>query len=250
MSGHNRWSKIKHKKGSADVAKGRIYSKVIKEITLAARIGGGDVDGNPQLRRALDLARASNMPQDNITRAIKKGTGELAGIIYEDIMYEGVGPSGTLFLVQSMTDNKNRTVAEIRKVFDVNNGQLGSSGQAAWAFEEKGVITLPGANASEEQLFELAVGAGAEDVELSDDEWTVTAPKASLEPVRIAIEAAKIAITSADVVFLPKTPKVVGAKEGGKLVKLFEALEEHDDVQKVFADFELSEEALAALANE
>ena len=161
MSGHSKWSTIKRKKGAADAARGKLFTKLIKEITVAARGGGGDPDGNPRLRRAIDAARGANMPADNVARAIKKGTGELEGVQYEELVYEGVGPDGALFLCEVVTDNRNRTIAEVRKIFDRNNGQIGSNGTAAWAFEQKGVIRIDGAAATEEELFEVAVGVGA-----------------------------------------------------------------------------------------
>jgi YebC/PmpR family DNA-binding regulatory protein len=246
MSGHNKWSKIKHRKGPQDAKRSKIFTKLIKEITIAARLGGGDPDGNPRLRRALDAARGANMPGDNLTRAIKKGTGELEGVTYEDILYEGVGPAGTLFLLEVMTDNRNRTAAEVRKIFDKHGGQLGASGSAAWAFEQKGVIKVDG-GANEEALFEAAVGAGADDVEREDEVWNVTTPRAELETVREAIESAGMKISEASLAYVPSTPKEVEGTDAATLISLFEALEDHDDVQSVFADFELSEAALATL---
>lgn len=247
MSGHNKWSTIKHRKGAQDAKRGKVFTKLIKEITIAARLGGGDLDGNPRLRRAVDAARKVNMPADNITRAIKKGTGELEGVTYEELVYEGVGPSGSLFVIEIMTDNRNRTAAEIRKIFDKNEGQLGVSGSAAWAFDQKGVITLEGAAATEEQLFEIAVGAGAEDVQLQDDEWTVTTAREELDAVRDAIESAGVEVKDGKLAFLAKTPKIVEGDEADKLMQLFESLDDHDDVQNVFADFDLSDAALAAM---
>lgn len=168
MAGHNKWSQIKHKKGAKDAKRSKVFTKLIKEITIAARLGGGDPDGNPRLRRAIDTARDANMPNDNITRAIKKGTGELEGVSYEEIIYEGVGPSGTLFLLEVTTDNRNRTAAEIRKIFDKHGGQLGATGSSAWAFAHKGVLHVD-RSADEEAVFEAAVSAGAEDVEDEED---------------------------------------------------------------------------------
>jgi YebC/PmpR family DNA-binding regulatory protein len=187
------------------------------------------------------------MPTENIERAIKKGTGELEGVTYEEITYEGVGPSGALFLIDVVTDNKNRTNPELRKIFDQHNGQLSSAGAAAWAFDEKGVITVAKANATEEQLFEIAVGAGAEDIELLGESWLVTTAKADLDTVRGALASASVAIASAELAKLAKTKKLVSGRDAEVLVNLVEALEDHDDVQKVWSDFELSEEALAAL---
>ena len=248
MSGHNRWSSIKHKKGAADAKRGKIFTKVIKEITVAARMGGGDPTGNPRLRRAMDEARAANMPSDNVTRAIKKGTGELEGVNYEEITYEGVGPSGTLFLIEVLTDNRNRTNPELRKIFERHNGQLGSPGAAAWAFEGKGLVFVPKENAGEEQLFEAAVGAGAENVEDAGDRWMVTTEKTSLEEVRQGIAAAGIQGAVAELSQLPKNKKTVEGREAEVLMNLTEALEDHDDVQKVYSDFELSEAELQRLS--
>lgn len=248
MSGHSKWSTIKHKKGAADAKRGKVFTKVIKEITVAARMGGGDADGNPRLRRALDLARANNMPADNITRAIKKGTGELEGVNYEELTYEGVGPGGTLVLCDIVTDNRNRTAAELRKIFDKHNGQMGAAGSAAWAFDAKGQITLAQAAASEEQLFEVAVGAGAEDVAGDEERWTIITPFDALDAVRDALSEAGIEVENAEHAKLPKTVKTLDGRDAEVGMNLVEALEDHDDVQKVYTDFEPSEEALANLS--
>jgi YebC/PmpR family DNA-binding regulatory protein len=247
MSGHSKWSTIKRHKGAQDAKRGRIFTKVIKEITVAARMGGGDPNANPRLRRALDEARTNNMPADNITRAIKKGTGELEGIQYEELLYEGVGPAGSLFLCEIVTDNRNRTAAELRKVFDKHNGQLGASGSAAWAFDAKGSITLPQDAASEEQLFEVAVGAGAEDVQSDGERWHIITPVDALEAVREALVSAKITVSNAELTKLPKTPKVLTGRDAEVSMGLVETLEDHDDVQKVYVDFEPSDEALGSL---
>lgn len=245
MSGHSKWSTIKRRKGAEDAKRGKLFTKVVKEVTMAARSGGGDPDANPRLRRAVDLARSVNMPADNITRAIKKGTGELEGVQYEELLYEGVGPDGALFLCEVVTDNRNRTIAEVRKIFDKNHGQIGTSGSAAWAFEQKGVIRIDQDAATEEQLFEVAVGAGAENMELVGDQWLVTTARNDLDTVRDAIDSSGIAIGEAALEYIPNNPKVVEGPEAEKLVQLYEALEDHDDIQSVFADFELSEQALA-----
>ena len=244
MSGHNKWSTIKHRKGAQDAKRGRIFTKVIKEITVAARMGGGDPNANPRLRRALDEARLNNMPADNVTRAIKKGTGELEGVQYEELLYEGVGPAGALFLCEIVTDNRNRSAAELRKVFDKHGGQLGASGSAAWAFDAKGLITLPLAAASEEQLFEVAVGAGAEDVQNDGELWQISTPVEALEEVRSALVSAKISVSNAELVKVPKTTKTLAGRDAEVGMNLVEALEDHDDVQKVYVDFEPSDEAL------
>lgn len=248
MSGHSKWSTIKHKKGAVDAKRGRIFTKVIKEITVAARMGGGDPTGNPRLRRALDLARSNNMPADNVSRAIKKGTGELEGVHYEELLYEGVGPAGTLVMCEVVTDNRNRTAAEMRKIFDKHNGQMGATGSAAWAFDTKGQISLELSKATEEQLFEVAVGAGAEDVESDGESWWVTTPPDALDAVRDALTAASIPIQNAELARVPKTPKVLSGRDLEVGMNLVEALEDHDDVQKVHIDFEPSDEALASLS--
>jgi YebC/PmpR family DNA-binding regulatory protein len=247
MSGHNKWSSIKHRKGAQDKKRSKIFTKIIKEITVAARMGGGDLDGNARLRRAVDLARLANMPADNVNRAIKKGTGELEGVSYEELVYEGVGPAGTLFILEILTDNRNRTAAEIRRVFDKHGGQLGVTGSAAWAFDPKGQIRLPSSAATEEQLFEIAVGAGAEDVAQDDEQWVITTAREELDTVRDAIEKAGLPIEEANLAQLPKLTKEVDGSDAKKLVSLFDTLEDHDDVQSVFADFDLSDEALAEM---
>jgi YebC/PmpR family DNA-binding regulatory protein len=247
MSGHNKWSTIKHRKGAQDAKKGKVFTKVIKEITVAARMGGGDAGANPRLRRALDEARLNNMPAENVQRAIKKGTGELEGVQYEELLYEGVGPAGTLLLCEVMTDNRNRTAAELRKVFDKHGGQLGAAGSAAWAFDSKGIITLEQSAATEEQLFEIAVGAGAEDVQGDGESWIITTPVDALEAVRESLVSAKIAIKSAELAKIPKTPKTIGGRDAEVGMNLVETLEDHDDVQKVYVDFEPSDEAMQNL---
>jgi YebC/PmpR family DNA-binding regulatory protein len=248
MSGHNRWSSIKHKKGAVDAKRGKIFTKIIKEITVSARLGGGDPMGNPRLRHAIDEAKAANMPGDNVTRAIKKGTGELEGVSYEEITYEGVGPSGTLFLIETLTDNRNRTNPELKKIFERHNGQLGTSGSAAWAFDGKGLIFVPRDAADEEQLFEVAVGAGAENVDDVGDRWMITTEITSLEQVRQAVIAAGINGVTAQLSQLPKNKKVVEGRDAQVLMNLVESLEDHDDVQKVYSDFELSEAELQRLS--
>jgi YebC/PmpR family DNA-binding regulatory protein len=238
MSGHNKWSTIKRRKGAQDAKRGKIFSRIIKEITIAARLGGGDPDGNPRLRRAVDEARASNMPNDNIERAIKKGTGELEGVEYEELVYEGIGPNGALVVLEVMTDNRNRTAAEIRKLFDKNGGELGQSGSATWAFEQKGVIRLDKDAATEEQLFEAAVGAGAEDLDGDGDEWVITTPREELDVVRDALDEAGIAVRKSGLEQLPNVSKVFGGSDGERMLQLLDQLDDHDDVQNVFSDFE------------
>ena len=247
MSGHSKWSTIKRKKGAVDAARGKLFTKLIKEITIAARDGGGDPDGNPRLRRALDAARAANMPTDNVSRAIKKGTGELDGVHYEELVYEGVGPEGALFVLEVVTDNRNRTIAEVRKIFDKNRGQIGGGGSAVWAFEQRGIIRLDTSAATEEELFEVAVGAGAENLDQIGDQWEITTARNDLDAVSTALRDHGLPVSEASLAYVPNNPKSVEGGEAQKLIQLFEALDEHDDIQNVFADFELSERALAEL---
>jgi YebC/PmpR family DNA-binding regulatory protein len=243
MSGHSKWATIKHKKGALDAKRGKLFTKLIKEITVAARMGGGDPNGNPRLRKAVADAKGQQMPQDTIQRAIKRGTGELDGVSYEEIVYEGTGPTGTLFLVEVLTDNRNRTVAEIRKVFEKHNGNLASAGTAAWAFERKGVIAI-GKEATEDQLMDIGVGAGAEDYEDAGDDWHLTTPADELNAVLDALEKAHIKAKSGSLAFLPKTKKPLTGRDAEVALNLVEALDDHDDVQNVFADFDISDDEL------
>jgi YebC/PmpR family DNA-binding regulatory protein len=246
MSGHSKWATIKHKKGALDAKRGKLFTKLIKEITVAARMGGGDPGGNPRLRKAITDAKGQSMPGDTITRAIKRGTGELEGVNYEDITYEGTGPGGTLFLVESLTDNRNRTVAEIRKVFEKHNGVLGSAGSAGWAFERKGIITL-GKEATEDQVMELGVGAGAEDYTDAGEEWHLTTPPDALNAIVEALEKGGIKVKSSSLAQVPKVKKPLTGRDAQVALNLVEALDDHDDVQNVYADFDISDEELAAL---
>jgi YebC/PmpR family DNA-binding regulatory protein len=246
MSGHSRWSTIKHKKAASDAKRGRIWTKIIKEVTIAARMGGGDANGNPRLRKAVDAARAANMPAENITRAIKRGTGELEGINYEELTYEGVGPAGVLLLVDVVTDNRNRTAAEIRKIFEKAGGQM-TGGAAAWGFDRKGQVRLDKKAATEEQLFDLALGAGAEDIADDGEEWSVTTPVDSVDAVQKALESAKIAVKSAQLAMVPKNTTPVAGSDAAKVLGLVETLDDHDDVQNVWANFDIPEEELAKL---
>ena len=247
MSGHSKWATIKHKKGAIDAKRGKLFTKLIKELTVAARMGGGDPSGNPRLRKAIADAKGQSMPNDTINRAVKRGTGEIEGAAYEEVLYEGTGPGGTLFLVEGMTDNRNRTVAEIRKIFEKNNGVLGGGSTAGWAFDRKGVILLDKKAATEDQLMEIAVGAGAEDYTDAGEEWHVTTPVESLVAVQNALDQAKIEVKKASLAYLPKNKKILSGRDAEVALNLAEALDDHDDVQNVFSDFELSEEELAKL---
>ncbi len=249
MSGHSKWATIKHKKGALDAKRGKLFTKLIKEITVAARMGGGDPGGNPRLRKAVADAKGQSMPADTIQRAVKRGTGELEGVNYEEIVYEGTGPSGTLFLVEAMTDNRTRTVAEIRKVFEKHNGVLGAAGTAAWAFERKGVVTLAKDAATEDQLMEVAVGAGAEDYQDAGEEWIVTTPPEALSTVVDALEKASLKSKSSTLAFVPKVKKPLAGRDAQVALNMADALDDHDDVQNVYADFDISDEELASLAS-
>lgn len=247
MSGHSKWATIKRKKGALDAKRGKLFTKLIKEITVASRMGGGDPNGNPRLRKAVNDAKGQAMPADTIKRAIQRGTGEIEGAAYEEIIYEGTGPAGTMFVVEAMTDNRNRTVAEIRKVFEKNNGQLGSSGAAMWAFDRKGIITLAKEAATEDQLMEIAVGAGADDYSDQGEEWQVLSSTDVLDTVVKALEDAKIAVKSSGPGYVPKTKKAVTSRDAEVCLNLFDSLDDHDDVQNVYADFDISDEEMAKL---
>ena len=248
MSGHSKWATIKHKKGAADAKRGKLFTKLIKEITVAARMGGGDPGGNPRLRKAISDAKGQAMPNDTIKRAVQRGTGELEGASYEEILYEGTGPGGTLFLCEAMTDNKNRTVAEIRKVFEKNNGALGAGGSAQWAFERKGIVAIAKDGATEDQLMEVAVGAGADDYSDQGDDWQVLTAPTALDPVLKALEDAKIAVKESSLGYVPKNKKPVSGRDAEVCLNLADALDDHDDVQNVFADFDVSDEEMARIA--
>jgi len=248
MSGHSKWASIKHKKGATDAKRGKLFGKLIKEIQVAARMGGGDPGGNPRLRKAVQTARSSQMPQDTITRAIKRGTGELEGMSYEEITYEGTGPGGTLFLVEAVTDNRNRTVAELRKVFEKHGGALGGGGSAMWAFERKGMVAIAQTAADEEQLMELTMEAGAEDVTLEGESWQVLCEVSDIDNVTTAIEQASIEVETSAPIYVPKTKKPLEGRSAEKVLGLFEALDDHDDVQNPYADFDISDEELERIA--
>lgn len=247
MSGHSKWAGIKHKKAKVDAQRGRAFTKVIREITVAARVGGGDPVGNPRLRLAIDKAKAVNMPQDNIQRAILKGTGELPGVSYEEYVYEGYGPGGVAVLLEVLTDNKNRTAPEIRKIFAKHGGNLGESGCVAWMFEKKGLIQVEAARTDEDRLFGVALEAGAEDVRQSDNLFEViTAPK-DLERVKESLAKEKIEIAEGEVTMLPQSTVKLEGKQAHQMLQLMEGLEEHDDVQNVYANFDIPEEIMAAM---
>jgi YebC/PmpR family DNA-binding regulatory protein len=248
MSGHSKWATIKRKKGALDAKRGQLFTKLIKEITVAARMGGGDPDGNARLRKAVNNAKGQAMPADTIKRAVAKGTGELEGVNYEEILYEGTGPGGTLFLVESMTDNKNRTVAEIRKIFEKNNGVMGAGGTAGWAFDRRGIILLAKESATEDQLMEIAAGAGADDYSDQGEEWQVLSEVSTMDAVVKALEDAKIPVKSSYPGYVPKNKKPTTGRDAEVALNLAEALDDHDDVQHVYSDFDISDEEMAKMA--
>jgi len=244
MSGHNKWSTIKHKKGAADAKRGRIFTRLIKELTVAAREGGGSVESNARLRKAVDDAKAANMPADNIKRAIQRGTGELPGVQYEEVTFEGYGPGGAAIFIEALTDNKNRTLPEIRHMFTKNGGNLGESGCVRFMFDKKGYLAVERDKVAEDRLMELALEAGADDLATDDPEYfeIYTAPEA-LNEVKGKIESKGVPIAVAEVSMIPQTPVKLDDAKSAQLVKLMEAIEEHDDVQNVWTAAELPESA-------
>ena len=249
MSGHNKWSTIKHKKAAADAKRGKVFTKVIKELTVAARAGGSDPDANPRLRSAMLTAKAANMPKDTMIRAIKKGAGELGGADYMEVSYEGYGPGGIAVLVETLTDNKNRTVGDVRHTFTKYNGNLGQDGSVAWMFDRKGqvVVAEDGVNLDEDQLFEVAVEAGADDLDNEDGVFFVTCEPTVLYEVRDAIETAGFPIREASLAYIPQNTVEVETKHARTLIKLLDLLEENDDVQNVYHNAELTDDVLAEL---
>lgn len=245
MSGHSKWSTIKRKKGALDAKRGKIFTKLIKEITVAAKLGGGDPDGNPRLRTAIQTAKGANMPQENIARAIAKGTGELEGVHYEECAYEGYGPSGVAILISVLTDNRNRTGAEIRHVLTKNSGSMAEPNAVAWNFEKKGLLLVPREGVDEEALMELALEAGAEDMEPAADLFEIRTPPDAFEAVREALEKSGVPTESAELAMLPKSTVPLEGGEADRMLRLMEALEENDDVQNVYANFDISEEQMA-----
>ena len=241
MSGHSHWATIRHKKGAADAKKGKIFSKLAKDIAQAAKEGGGDPKMNAKLQMMLDKAKLSNMPRDNIERAIKKGTGELGGDQYEEITYEGYGPSGVAIMVEALTDNKNRTAPELRKMFESKGGSLGATNCVAWMFERKGVIAVPTSAIGEDDLMSLALDLGAENMETADDLYIVTTAPADFDAVKAGLEAKKLVLQSAELTKVPKNFVKLDGRDGQRVLDLIEALENHDDVQQVHANFELAE---------
>ncbi|MBN2397527.1 MAG: YebC/PmpR family DNA-binding transcriptional regulator [Deltaproteobacteria bacterium] len=248
MSGHSKWSSIKHKKGAADAKRGKIFTKLTKEITLAARLGGGDVEGNARLRQAIAAAKAENMPKDNIEKAIKKGTGGLEGAAaYEEVVYEGYGPGGVAVLVEVMTDNKNRTVSEIRHIFSKHGGNLGENGCVAWMFEKKGSIVIGKGAVDEDRLMDLALEAGAEDVVEQESEYEIITEPGTFEDVRSAMDEAGVPYFLAEIGMIPQNTIRLEEGKAAQMLKLMEKMEDNDDVQHVYANFDIPDEIMEKL---
>jgi YebC/PmpR family DNA-binding regulatory protein len=242
MSGHSKWHTIKHKKGALDAKRGKIFTKLIKEITVAARTGGsGDVDANARLRKAVTDAKAQNMPNDTIDRAIKRGTGELEGAQYDEVLYEGYGPNGVAVMVEAMTDNRNRTVAEIRHIFSKNGGNMGESGSVGWMFDKKGYIVVDKAAKSEEDLFEIAIEAGADDMQDDGDVFEILTAPDAFEDVLEAVKKAGIEPQAAEISMIPQNYIKLEGQEAKQMLKLYDSLDDNDDVQKVYANFDIDE---------
>jgi len=246
MSGHSKWHSIKHKKGATDAKRGKLFTKFIKEITVAARTGGGDPDANARLRKAILDAKAGNMPNDTIDRAVRRGTGAEDGVTYDEITYEGYGPGGVAMLIEAMTDNRNRTVAEIRHIFSKNGGNLGESGSVGWLFEKKGYIVVDKAARPEEELFDIAIDGGADDVRDDGDNVEIITSPENFESVQSAIKTAGIEPQVAEVSMVPQNYIKLEGSSAQQMLRLMEAMEDHDDVQKVYANFDIDEAEMAA----
>jgi len=248
MSGHSKWSSIKHKKAVKDARRGKLFTKLIKEISVAARLGGGDINANPRLRTAVVTARENSMPNENIDRAIKKGTGELEGVHYEEANYEGYGPGGAAIMASVLTDNRNRTVSDLRRIFEKHSGNMGSAGCVAWMFHKRGVITVEKSKVDEDRLMEVALDAGADDVGDAGDSWEIIAAPENFEAVKATIDKAKIERASAEIAMVPENTVSLTGKEAEQTIKLLEELEEHDDVQSVASNADIPQEELERLS--
>lgn len=246
MSGHSKWATIKRKKAVVDAKRGKAFTQIIKEITIAARTGGGDPTGNPRLRLVIDKAKANNMPADNIKRAIQRGTGELPGVTYEEFAYEGYGPGGAALLIESVTDNKNRAVSELRHLLERHGGKLSASNSVAWMFHKKGIIHVARASLSEDDLLTIILDAGADDMKMEDDLYAITTSPENFEAVKQALESKRVKIESAELQKVPENTVRVEGKDAEKLLKLMEVLEDHDDVQHVYSNFDIDDKVLAA----
>jgi len=250
MSGHSKWSSIKHKKAATDAKRGKIFTRFIRELTIAARAGGGDPESNSRLRHAIDGARAANMPSDNIKKAIQRGTGELDGVNYEEFSYEGYGPGGVAILADAMTDNKNRTVSEVRHVFEKYNGNLGQQGCVSWMFTRKGVILVPQSAIGEDELMEIVIENGAEDMVKQGTSYEITTATEDFDKVHEALKARKLPIESAEIAKVPSTYIKLEGKQAEQMLRLYDKLEELDDIQNVWANFDISEEEIEKFSKE
>lgn len=246
MSGHSKWATIKRKKAVTDTKRGKEFTKIIKEITIAARSGGGDIKGNPRLRLAIEKAKSANMPADNIKRATLRGTGELPGIVYEEVTYEGYGPNGVALIIESVTDNKNRTVSEIRHLLDRNHGKLGATNSVSRMFHRKGIIHVLRTNYNEDELLGIILDAGADDMKTDEEMYEIITTTDSFEPVKQAIESKNIKIEDAEIHLVPENTVKVEGKDAENVLKLVETLDEHEDIQHVYANFEIDEQVMAA----
>jgi YebC/PmpR family DNA-binding regulatory protein len=246
MSGHSKWHTIKHKKGAADARRGKVFTRIIKELTVAARNGGGDPDSNPRLRTIVAEAKSVNMPSDNIKKAIQRGTGELPGVSYDELTYEGYGPGGAALIVEVLTDNKNRTVGEIRHMFSKHSGNLGESNSVAWMFSKKGYVVVDKASTDEEQLLNAVLEAGGDDLRDDGDSWEIICDPAAFEAVRDAVKALGVEPASAEVAMLPQNYIKLEGKEASQMVRLMEALDEHDDVKHVWTNADIEEKEIEA----
>ena len=248
MSGHSKWSSIKHKKAAKDAKRGKLFTKLIKEITVAARLGGGDINANPRLRTAVTTARANSMPNDNIDRAIKKGTGELEGVHYEEVNYEGYGPGGAAIMVNTLTDNRNRTVSDLRRIFEKHGGNMGAAGCVAWMFTKRGLLTVEQGKVDEDRLMEISLDAGADDVKQSGDIFEINTAPENFEAVKTALHDAGVETASAEVTMVPQNTVSVTGKDAEQTMKLLEELDDHDDVQSVASNVDIPQEEMERLS--
>jgi YebC/PmpR family DNA-binding regulatory protein len=246
MSGHSKWATTKHKKAATDAKRGKIFTKIGKEITVAARLGGGDPDGNPRLRTAVAKAKSVSMPAENIKRAIQKGTGELPGVSYEEITYEGYGPGGVAVIIEALTDNRNRTVSEIRNIFSKAGSNMGEAGCVSWMFHKKGYLVVNKAKANEDQLMTLALDAGAEDMQVEDENFVITTALSDFEKVKKTLEDAKVPLDLSELTMIPQTYVKLDGKEAQQMLRLVDTLEDNDDVQNVYANFDIPDEIMNA----
>lgn len=247
MAGHNKWSSIKHKKGAADKKRAKIFTKLIKEITVAARMGGGDADANPRLRHAINTAKAQNMPKDNVERAIKKGTGDMDGVNYEEIVYEGYGPAGVAVMVECLTDNRNRTIADVRYIFSKAGGNVGTDGCVSWMFDKKGLISVEKKDTDEDTLMEVALDAGAEDIKDEGSSFDVITAPDDFDAVKEAMDAAEIPCQVAEITMIPQNTTEVGADDAEKIIRFMDALDDCDDVQKFYTNADIPDEVFDAM---